>query len=40
MVGMSVEMIGRYSRFADRKANGQADIRELKERMQHKTVKR
>ena len=40
MVGMSVEMIERYSRYADRKASGQAVLRELKERKQDKTVKR
>ena len=39
MVGMSVEMIERYSRYADRKAGGQAVLRDLKERKQDKTVK-
>lgn len=39
MVGMSVEMIERYCRHADRKAGGQAVLRELKERKQDETVK-
>lgn len=39
MVGMSIEMIERYSRYADRKASGQAVLRDIKERMQDKTVK-
>lgn len=39
MVGMSVEMIERYCRHADRKAGGQAVLRELKERNQTKAVK-
>lgn len=39
MVGMSVEMIERYSRYADRKAGGQAVLRDLQERKQDKTVK-
>ncbi|MGX0875975.1 integrase [Roseovarius sp. MBR-154] len=39
MVGMSVEMIERYCRYADRKAGGQAVLRDLKERKQDKIVK-
>lgn len=39
MVGMSIEMIERYSRYADRKASGQAVLRDIRERMQDKTVK-
>lgn len=39
MVGMSIEMIERYCRHADRKAGGQAVLREMKERNQTKTVK-
>lgn len=39
MVGMSVEMVERYCRHADRKAGGQAVLREIRERQTTKTVK-
>jgi len=39
MVGMSVEMVEHYSRHADRKASGQAVLRELREQSDDKTVK-
>ena len=39
MVGMSVEMAGHYCRNADRKASGQAVLRELRERNDNTTVK-
>ncbi|WP_083701109.1 tyrosine-type recombinase/integrase [Gemmobacter megaterium] len=39
MVGMSVETVERYCRHADRKAGGQAVLRQIKERNQIKTVK-
>lgn len=39
MVGMSVPMIEHYSRYADRKASGQAVLRDLQEHKQDKTVK-
>lgn len=39
-VGMSVPMVERYSRYADRKAGGQAILLSLKERKQDRTVKR
>jgi hypothetical protein len=32
MIGMSAEMVERYSRHADRKAAGQAVLREIKRR--------
>ncbi|WP_246684125.1 MULTISPECIES: integrase [unclassified Mesorhizobium] len=38
-VGMSVPMVERYSRYADRKAGGQAILLSLKERKQDKAVK-
>jgi len=38
-VGMSVEMIERYCRYADRKAGGQAILRSLEEHKQDKIVK-
>jgi integrase len=40
MVGMSVEMVEHYSRHADRKASGQAVLRELREQTDDATVKR
>lgn len=40
MVGMSVDMIEHYCRHADRKASGQAVLRELRERNEDETVKR
>ena len=40
MVGMSVEMVEHYSRHANRKASGQAVLRELREQNQEKIVKR
>lgn len=40
MIGMSVPMIERYCRYADRKTGGQAVLLQLKERKQDKTVKR
>ena len=40
MVGMSVEMVERYCRHADRKRGGQAVLREIRERQQEETVKR
>lgn len=39
MVGMSVEMVEHYCRHADRKASGQAVLRELRERNDDTTVK-
>lgn len=39
MVGMSVEMVEHYSRYADRKAGGQAVLREYRERQQDEIVK-
>ncbi|MEI9425549.1 integrase [Mesorhizobium sp. Cs1299R1N1] len=39
-VGMSIPMVERYSRYADRKAGGQAILLSMKERKQDKTVKR
>lgn len=39
MVGMSVEMVEHYSRHADRKASGQAVLRELREHKEEKIVK-
>jgi len=39
MVGMSVETVERYCRHADRKAGGQAVLRQMKERNRTKTVK-
>ncbi len=39
MVGMSVEMVTHYSRHADRKASGQAILRELGERPNRQIVK-
>ena len=39
MVGMSVEMVERYCRHADRKAGGQAVLREYRERKSAETVK-
>lgn len=39
MVGMSVEMVERYCRHADRKAGGQAVLREIRERQTAKNVK-
>lgn len=39
MVGMSVEMVEHYSRYADRKASGQDVLRELRERKDEQTVK-
>ena len=40
MVGMSVPMVERYSRYADRKAGGQAVLLQMEERKQAKIVKR
>lgn len=40
MVGMSVPMVERYCRYADRKAGGQAVLLRMKERKQDKIVKR
>lgn len=40
MVGMSVEMVEHYSRHANRKASGQAVLRELREQNQEQIVKR
>lgn len=40
MVGMSVPMVERYCRYADRKAGGQAVLLQMKERKQDKIVKR
>lgn len=40
MVGMSVEMVEHYSRYADRKASGQAVLREFQERQDGQIVKR
>jgi len=40
MVGMSVEMVEHYSRYADRKVSGQAVLREFQERHNAATVKR
>ncbi|MGR3804828.1 tyrosine-type recombinase/integrase [Marinibacterium profundimaris] len=39
MVGMSVEMVEHYCRHADRKASGQAVLKELRERTDDTTVK-
>jgi len=39
MVGMSVQMVEHYCRYADRKAGGQAVLRELQERNQAHNVK-
>lgn len=39
MVGMSVEMVEKYSRYADRKAGGQAVLREYQEQQQGENVK-
>jgi integrase len=39
MVGMSVEMVEHYSRHADRKASGQAVLREIRERKDDRIVK-
>lgn len=39
MVGMSVEMVEHYSRHADRKASGQAVLREMREQSETETVK-
>lgn len=39
-IGMSVEMVERYSRYADRKAGGQAVLLKMKERNKDSTVKR
>jgi len=39
-IGMSVPMVERYSRYADRKAGGKAFLLSLQERKQDKTVKR
>jgi len=39
-IGMSVEMVERYSRYADRKAGGQAILLKMKERTKDKAVKR
>lgn len=39
MVGMSVEMVEHYCRHADRKASGQAVLREIREQSNDKTVK-
>lgn len=39
MVGMSVEMVEHYSRHADRKASGQAILRDIKEQNGTATVK-
>lgn len=39
MVGMSVEMVEHYCRHADRKASGQAVLREYRERMEGQIVK-
>jgi integrase len=40
MIGMSPPMVERYCRYADRKAGGQAVLLALRERSEHKTVKR
>lgn len=40
MVGMSVEMVEHYCRHADRKASGQAVLRQLRERSDNTPVKR
>jgi integrase len=40
MIGMSAPMVDRYSKYADRKAGGQAVLLELRERKSHTTVKR
>lgn len=40
MVGMSVEMVEHYCRHADRKASGQAVLREFQERKEGRIVKR
>ncbi|MBY8974632.1 integrase [Rhodobacteraceae bacterium NNCM2] len=39
MVGMSVEMVEHYSRFADRKASGQAVLKDIREQNGGSTVK-
>ncbi|WP_300019413.1 hypothetical protein [uncultured Roseobacter sp.] len=39
MVGTSVEMIEHYRRYADRKANGQVVLRDLREHKEEKIVK-
>jgi integrase len=39
-IGMSVPMVERYSRYADRKAGGKALLLSLQDRKQDKTVKR
>ncbi|WP_138470845.1 integrase [Poseidonocella sp. HB161398] len=39
MVGMSVEMVEHYCRYADRKASGQEVLREFRERQEAKIVK-
>lgn len=38
MVGMSVEMVEHYCRYADRKASGQAVLREFQERNAGKII--
>jgi hypothetical protein len=40
MIGMSPPMVEKYSRYADRKAGGQAVLLAMKERTASKTVKR
>jgi integrase len=40
IIGMSLQMIERYCRFADKKANGKAALISLAERSKNKTVKR
>lgn len=40
MIGMSVEIIEHYCRYADRKASGQAVLRKLRERNEDQIVKR
>jgi hypothetical protein len=39
MVGMSVEMVEHYCRYADRKASGQAILRDYREQNDDKIVK-
>jgi hypothetical protein len=39
MVGMSVEMVKRYSRHSDRKASGQAILKKMREQSAVRTVK-
>lgn len=39
MVGMSVEIVEHYSRYADRKASGQAVLREIREQKDNQIVK-